>query len=411
MSASIPATIDPNTTSGNDLAALLNDFFLCFASSYKSTGTRPTNLAAGGTWLDDTNDPVWDLKMYDGTDDITMLSVDTTNNTASIPGSSSTFTILKNTDDAVGAKLVLQKQRPSGDQVLDQDNIGDLDFNSREDTPVNFIAAQVRAEATEDHTSANQGTKILIRGTDTGSAALKTYMALKDSKIGMGTDDPSSGLEVSHNDGKASIKVKRIQNDATSSTVTASKARTAGSGQVLNNDAIGSFQSNSTDDGGTEFTCFKIETSAVENHTSSARGVRASIQLIKPGETALSEVSFIDENGIGGASQTTSNLEDKAATRVLETIDGAVYGRAVIDVGFYGKDTSDNTRIQNSRITCIYNIEDDVWETFEETEQTSSLVKFVYTGTTVLQVEYLNQIDDINFDSGKIYKDVKRNVR
>lgn len=58
----------------------LNDGLQALASTSKGT-SRPATPYAGQLWLDETT-AVWKLKVYDGTDDITLATIDTTGNVA-----------------------------------------------------------------------------------------------------------------------------------------------------------------------------------------------------------------------------------------------------------------------------------------------------------------------------------------
>ena len=73
MSQGIYDDINPSTTSGTELATLLNDMKDATVSGFSGT-SRPANLQAGGYWVDTTNDPTsWDFMLYDGTTDITIM--------------------------------------------------------------------------------------------------------------------------------------------------------------------------------------------------------------------------------------------------------------------------------------------------------------------------------------------------
>jgi len=71
-------TIVPTTKSGTALAADLNSWRTALHSAHKGA-TQPTYRVAGMMWLDDTATP-WILKIYDGTDWITMGVVNATGN-------------------------------------------------------------------------------------------------------------------------------------------------------------------------------------------------------------------------------------------------------------------------------------------------------------------------------------------
>ncbi len=68
-------------TTGNDLVLFTEGSLNTLANTFKG-GNPPPNIIAGQLWVDDTNDPTsWLLKLYDGTDHITVASIDPTANT------------------------------------------------------------------------------------------------------------------------------------------------------------------------------------------------------------------------------------------------------------------------------------------------------------------------------------------
>jgi len=74
-------TIDAGTKSGAALAGDLNAFRDALNSAHKG-GAAPTYAVPGLHWLDDTGDPLWLLKVYDGTNWIAVTAIDTTANVA-----------------------------------------------------------------------------------------------------------------------------------------------------------------------------------------------------------------------------------------------------------------------------------------------------------------------------------------
>lgn len=71
-------TINPATTSGTALATLIGAVRDAVNSAH-SGSSRPAYAVAGTIWLDTTSTPYY-LKMYDGTDDITICSINATGN-------------------------------------------------------------------------------------------------------------------------------------------------------------------------------------------------------------------------------------------------------------------------------------------------------------------------------------------
>lgn len=88
MSQSDFGIIDPNTKDGATLATDLNSWRDALHSCHKAS-TAPAYKVTGMLWLDDTNNPNWDLKFYDGNDWIIISTIDTAGNTSIGQSSSS----------------------------------------------------------------------------------------------------------------------------------------------------------------------------------------------------------------------------------------------------------------------------------------------------------------------------------
>lgn len=67
-------TIDPATKSGSALASDLNSWRDALLSCHKGP-TRPSYIKTGQMWIDDSAS-TWGLKVYDGTSDIIMMTLD-----------------------------------------------------------------------------------------------------------------------------------------------------------------------------------------------------------------------------------------------------------------------------------------------------------------------------------------------
>ena len=72
-------TIDPATKSGTQLASDLNAWRDALHSGHKGSAA-PSYAASGTLWIDDSANPSWTLKLYDGTDWIDLGTLDTTSN-------------------------------------------------------------------------------------------------------------------------------------------------------------------------------------------------------------------------------------------------------------------------------------------------------------------------------------------
>lgn len=69
---------------GGDLIAKLEAVLASLASSRKGNA-RPADVQAGEIWIDDNNDPVWYLKLWDGDADVVLYRVDASTDTAYVP--------------------------------------------------------------------------------------------------------------------------------------------------------------------------------------------------------------------------------------------------------------------------------------------------------------------------------------
>ena len=278
MVGSIFSDIDPATTSGNQLATILNDFKDIVVSGYKGT-TRPTNLLAGGAWIDEANDPVWDMKLYDGSDDITVLSINTTTNSVIITGTDDQYTITNSADSSVGPILEFIKKRTTGDQSLASDILGVIEFQGTDTLDVKYIQARIRSTSLDNTTNTTQGAYITFETTKFGTATLTEAARIDDSgNLGVGTAGPDTKVHILGTDATASLKVSRVQDIVDAPLVEIHKQRSTGSGQVLTNDEIGKVLFKSTDQNTAEVEVAKIEVTATENTTDTANGAKLSIQ-------------------------------------------------------------------------------------------------------------------------------------
>lgn len=112
MSQAIFSDIIASITSGNQLADILNDFKDAIMSGYSGV-SRPSELQAGGAWVDTTLDGsgIWSYKLYDGTQDITIFTVNKNTGLVSIASADTLFSIIKTSADSVGPQLKLLKTR------------------------------------------------------------------------------------------------------------------------------------------------------------------------------------------------------------------------------------------------------------------------------------------------------------
>ena len=146
MSGAIFSDINPATTSGNDLATLLNSFKDIIASGFSGT-TRPVNLVAGGYWIDTTVSTAWLFKIFDGTDDITVYTINPVTNTVSIAGASGSFSLSQISADAVGPILSFLKKRiATNGQTLVGDSLGEAHFKSTRTVMDEITSGDIRIQ-------------------------------------------------------------------------------------------------------------------------------------------------------------------------------------------------------------------------------------------------------------------------
>lgn len=291
MSQGIFGTIVPTTTSGNQLASILNDFKEAVVSGFSGT-SRPSELDAGGYWIDTSNANLWAYKMYTGVQDVTIFTLNLTTGTSSISAADSSFEIAKTTADSIGPVLKLIKERLANNgQTLDGDTLGEVQFYATRDSGVNVVSARIKAVSSDDTTASVQGSYLTFDISADASNALFEAMRLIDGKLGIGTTTPDSKLHVKGN-GKFEVE----SDDAVGAIVALKKRRVANSGQVLSGDVVGELGFISNDSDLNDAPAAKIEVSARENHTNSAHGSKISIKNKKLGQTAYTEQIAIEEN-------------------------------------------------------------------------------------------------------------------
>jgi hypothetical protein len=160
MPGTIFSNINPATTSGSQLASLLNSFRDIVISGFIGAA-RPAGLLKGGYWIDDSleiSQNILRMYFFDGTADVLYLTVNKVTLEITLPNISSTATIKRTSNDSIGAALKLYKARITG-QVLTGDVIAQITASSTDNTPTEVIdAATIEAEALENHTNAAQGT-------------------------------------------------------------------------------------------------------------------------------------------------------------------------------------------------------------------------------------------------------------
>lgn len=414
--------IDPTTTSGTQLATILNDFKDAVrAGFYTDTGSRPVNLDKGGYWIDIQNDPVWAYNLYDlaGAQDIEIFTVNRSTGTVSFGQTADELEILKQSDDALAPILNLFKRRDAGTgQTQANDLIGQMNFSGRSDATTEQIICQIEAIATENTQDAQHGGEIRIYTTQTGSAALVQQVTIKNNGlVGLGETSPTDRVHAKGNSSTGNIKNEVVEDSTVGPKLKLRKQRIAASGQVVSGDVIGEVDFLSTDEVGAEQTTARIQAKATENTTAAAQGTELSILTIENGGTTLTEkfkisdgLIYIDGNRYENF-ESTSIMEDSTVTRNLLNIDGAIYNAFEIIVMSYGRDNTIEKRAQRTVISGVYNDTDSNWYYGKEDTvytDTNKLLTYSFTNAQNLVIDYVNQFVPAQFVDGDISLIVKR---
>lgn len=297
MSQDIFPDINPSTTSGTQLATKLNAFKAALMSCLSGTA-RPSELLEGGVWLDiseeDSPDFLWHLKIYDGTVDRTLLSLNLATGGVIISGSEDEFNITHISADAVGAILKLTKRRiANSGQVFDGDTIGELEFIGRGNDSSNPVMALIKAVAQDNVTAGASGAYLSFETTPDTSTTRAEHARLKDAKLAVGAGfNPEA---VVHAKGATGIKSEKAADDATGAILALRKRRIAGTGATQNADVIAEIDANTTDNATAEATSAVIQAVATEAHTAAAQGTKWLFKVVKATTAVLSSVMEIGE--------------------------------------------------------------------------------------------------------------------
>lgn len=162
------------------LAALLDDFKDALMSGLAGT-SRPAQLLAGGIWVDTSEQAApnykWSMKLYTGTADREILSIDVLTGASGFNVADGAFTIRKTSDDAVGAILNLMKARVSdGGQVKIDDLIARFRFVGHTIDNADVVTAYMQAVSEEDMTSANRGVIFSFHSTPEGTNSVLEHL-------------------------------------------------------------------------------------------------------------------------------------------------------------------------------------------------------------------------------------------
>lgn len=293
MSQAIFNNINPSTTSGNQLAVLLTDFKNAVVSGFSGT-TRPSQLLPGGYWIDITNDLTgfWEFKIYDGFQDITVFSLNKNTGAASISSADTLFKVSRTSDDSVGPILRLLKERISGlKQTLAGDTLGEVQFHGTRDDSVGTLQARIKSISQNNVSAVQQGAYLAFEVTTLNGASVAEVMRIIDGKVGIGTNAPSEALHVIGN-----ARFAKNSDDAVGPIVKLRKRRITSSGQVLNNDVIGSVDFISADEAGADVESASIEVTARETQSTAAQGSKIVLKNKKLGQVVYTNQIEIEED-------------------------------------------------------------------------------------------------------------------
>lgn len=292
MSQDIFNDINPAVTSGTQLANdILNPFKDAVASGFSGT-SRPANLQAGGYWVDTTNDPTtWDFNIYDGTSDITVFTLDLASGIATFSSGGSQLTLQRSTVDTVAPALKFLKERGSGGQTLDGDELAEVQIVGTDSGGNERVHAYLKFTSDDNTAAGALGSIFTIEMANAGTGSVAEIFRVVDGKFGFQNNNPQNTI---HAEGDG-IRHTRNTDDTSSSKIILEKKRTTGD-QVLSGDNIGEVDMQSTDDVATAFTAASIRSSANENHTSTARGTTLTISNTDVGDTSESAAITINDS-------------------------------------------------------------------------------------------------------------------
>jgi hypothetical protein len=424
MSQDIFNDIDPNTTSGVQLATLLNAFKDAFASGLIGSA-RPVNLQEGGFWVDESlliSNGYYIFQFYNGSSDIELFRINNVTESIIFAPNDSQVEIVKQSDDSIGPKLKFQKKRLAPNEQTDPgDILGDVDFEAFDDSNVSYVSARIRVISNDATTSSEQGSDmhIFITAQDTNTLAEAVRVA-GNGRVSIGGVTPAKKLHVYGQDSNTAALVEQQENSTTPARVILRKKRLAGAGQVLNNDLIGEQTFESTDDTGATQEVAKISLKATQNHTAANQGTELSISLKNQNSNTYTEALKLSngEATIFGLKQNdtelNANLLDDTLTRQLFQIDGTVYGAFTAEVYLTGRDNAPSHRQQKIIIDGIYDFNNTTWRV-EQSHQimfgVDKVVDLALVNAATLTVNYVNKFLAANFTDGKIYTKIRRHPR
>lgn len=282
MSQVVWTSINPATTSGTDLATLLDAFKNAVMSGLSGT-SRPTQLTSGGFWVDTTTAGYLSFKIWDGTTDMEVFRVNSTTGKSEVVSSNGTFEVIKYSADAVAPVLQLIKRRiATNGQVADGDTIGEIQFIGRTATSTNPMVARISVVSTDLETATAFGGYMVFEATVDGASAATEMMRLIDGSLGVGVTAP---LGIVHAEGATGIRSSYNADSANPALLVLQKGRLAGTKATQSADEIGRLDVYTTDAASAKVLSAQISTEALEAHTAIARGTKVNVKTSTTGAT------------------------------------------------------------------------------------------------------------------------------
>lgn len=179
MSQEIWSSINPLTTTGTALSALLVGFKDAIMTGCAGT-SRPSNLQAGGMWIDTTNQGTptfyWSFKIYTGSTDLEIFRLSVLNGFGGTLFGDSEFDVKEIGDDTTGPILRLIKNRVDNNgQVLNNDTVAELRFVGCTDAGLAQTNAYLRFTGSNDETTTSYGGTLSFASTPDASNTITEH--------------------------------------------------------------------------------------------------------------------------------------------------------------------------------------------------------------------------------------------
>lgn len=164
------------------LAGILTDFKDALVSGM-SGSSRPTNLQAGGVWVDTSNQSApnysWIFKIYAGGVDTEIFRISILNGFGGTLTADGDFEIDNVSASTVGPILHMVKQRLiNNGQVLDGDSVAQIKFTGRTITSTDPTLAYIKFDSSDDETVTASGGSLTMYSTPDGSATIAEHLRL-----------------------------------------------------------------------------------------------------------------------------------------------------------------------------------------------------------------------------------------